>query len=377
MRARRLLILVALLVAALCGPAGALAQGEVRLLRTARVEPGRPVLLADIAELRGDQAAAMAGLVIVQQPELEQTDGLGWFAVELATVRTALEAELGIEAGLLALRGGTCDVRVATPIVPLVGDAGTAEAPALPDRADALVGLETLRGAVGRELCRIYQASPADLRIRFEDADRAVLETPTRGRVVQVDPAGSSTRLPVRVALYEPGRVVVRETVQVEVEVRRRVVVMSRTVQRGTILALEDVATEERWVSPVESLATPTAALGAAARRTLEAGSLVHARHIEPPVVVERGDPVMVRVFLDGLVLRREAYAMESGREGETIELAPKHDTKTRFKAVLTGRGEAQVWPDRSAGSAPAGGGTPPQPREEPGTAVASPGTGG
>jgi hypothetical protein len=67
-------------------------------------------------------------------------------------------------------------------------------------------------------------------------------------------------------------------------------------------------------------------------------------------VLVHRGDLVSVRVVRDRWVVRRQATAMEDGREGDEIEFAGASDSRDRFRALITGRGQAVVR------SGPAGG---------------------
>lgn len=340
MHARTLIFLVSLAAAALC----AHAQTTLSLRHTARVQPEGPLRLGDIADLSGQRAGELAGVILFEDPAAEPTDDDGWFRVELGLIRDTIETRLGPEAGLVALRGSACDIRVlgiarSRPDAAEPEDTGPA-----PATADTLLSLGTVRGSVARELARLLAVSPADLRLTFQPADDTTLDTPTAGRVVQIDPIGSAARMPLRIALYEPDRLVLRESIRVDVEVRRQVAVVTRAVARRGVLTPADLRTEPRWVSPETLFAEPGVAVGAAASRTLGPGDIVESRMIEPPVLIERGDPVSVRVILDGIVLRRTATARESGRAGDIIEFSPLHDPKTRFRATVIAKGEAQVW---------------------------------
>ncbi len=343
MQARTLVILV-LAAAVLWLSTPACAQGTLRLSRTARVEADGPIRLGDIAALTGSRASELAGLILVEDPSVHPTDGAGWFQIGIDLVRETVEDRLGAAAGLVAIRGSVCDVRV-------LGKTGRAAAPtkAVPtaptsSNADVLVGLQTVRGAIARELSRILRTPPEDLQLTFGAADTTTLDTPTAGRVVQIDPAGSSPRMPVRVSVYEPNRLVLRESLRVGVKVRRSVAVVSRTIMKRHIIGQDDITTETRWVAPTDRFVLPEVAIGSAAVRSLRVGEAIESRVVQPPVLIEKGDPVMVRVILEGIVLRRAAYARESGRAGETIEFSPQHEPKIRFRATVIGKGEAQVW---------------------------------
>jgi flagella basal body P-ring formation protein FlgA len=354
MRARRH-IAAWLVVAGVLGAGPAPGQTSVRLHHTARVAPDQPLRVGDIARLEGERAAELAGVIVLEDPAEGRADASGWVRIDLSRVREVLTDRLGPGIGLVALGGEACDVRViGGPVPSPAADAPTPERPALTPAA-ALVGLETVRGAIARELVRLHRIGPTDLRLGFDESDLPTLDTPTRGRVVEVQTAGASSRLPVRVAVYEHDRLVVRESLRVEAEVRRGVVIVREGVARGHELRAQDVSIERRWVSLTARPADPEEAVGALARKSLAAGELVEARHVEPPVLVQRGDLVMVRAFVRGMVVRREAHALEAGRRGETIELAPRHDAKARFRATVTARGEAQVWTE-PLGTAIAGG---------------------
>ncbi|MFG0259015.1 MAG: flagella basal body P-ring formation protein FlgA, partial [Phycisphaerales bacterium JB041] len=334
------------------------AQTTLRLERTARVLGDEPLRLGNIATLSGERAGELAGVILIEDPAAHPTDPDGWCSIGIDLVRQTVERRIGAAAGLVAFQGSACDVRV-------LGRAHPADAPvaAVAPRtrsgtADTLVGLQTVRGAVAREICRILHTPPDALRLTFSATDAETLDTPTAGRVVQIDPVGSSERMPVRVSVYEPNRLVLRESLRVGVEVRCPVAVVSRAVAKRAVLGPGDFAVETRWVSPTDRFAPPEIALGAAATRSLNPGEAIESRLVEPPLVIEKGDPAMVRVILDGIVLRRAAVAREPGRVGETIEFSPQHDLKTRFRATVIARGEAQVWTFGSA--------------VEPGTPVAS-----
>lgn len=366
MQARRLGILVCA-AAVLWVGALARAQGTVSLARTARVEADGPIRLGDIAALSGARASELAGVILVEDPAAHPTDEAGWFQIGIDQVRETVEDRLGAAAGLVAMRGSVCDVRVLGKARKVANpDEVPAAAPG-PLDASGLVGLQTVRGAIARELSRILRTPPDELRLTFGVGDAATLDTPTTGRIVQIDPVGSSSRMPVRVSVYEPNRLVLRESLRIGVLVKRRVAVVNRAVVKRAIVGSEDIGAETRWVSPTDRLVSPEVAVGSAAVRSLRVGEALESRMVQPPVLIEKGDPVMVRVILEGIVLRRSAYARESGRAGETIELSPQHEPGVRFRATVVGKGEAQVWTFGDGGES-----EPTAESPERGTAVAS-----
>ncbi len=350
MHARTLITLAAITVLA------ALARGQdaLALARTARIDPGRPVVLADIARLTGPAAEQLGALVLIETPDTEPADGRGWFRVDLDRVRARLVEELGEGAGMVALSGSVCDVQVFTPTPAPTGAANRPEPPAATPDARELIGLATVRGALAREVSRLLQTAPQSLRLAFEAGDAAFLDMEATGRVIEISPVGASERMPLAVAVYDPSGHVTRRTVRIGIEVQRSVALAARVVPRGKALEAADLSPEVRWVSPTDRVVGFAEAVGSVARQRLDPGETLETHLVEPPVMINKGDLVFVRVVTAGLVVRREANALSDGRQGETIEFAARHDATQRFRAMVAGRGDAMVW----AGRAPAGSGT-------------------
>lgn len=345
MNARMLLPAVLILVGA---TSGAVAQSAVRLLRTARIEPGCALLLGDIAEISGPDAASLGGLVFSADPASEPQSTDGWIGVEIEAVRERLKAELGLNAGMIALSGSRCDVRVVTPVERTSDQARPAPPPG-PVDAQTLVDLDTVRGAIVRELVRLLRTLPQDLRLEFETGDASTLDTPLVGRVVEIAAVGSSDRMPFAVTLHEASGKSLRRSVRVGVLVRRQVALAQRAVERGDALSPEDVTVEERWLRPGDTTLDGGQVVGAVARRRLKPGDVLNAQLIEPPVLIHRGDRLQVRVMVGGVVIRRWANALEDGCEGDEISFAATSDSRQRFAAVVVGRGDALVWPQGAA----------------------------
>lgn len=340
MLARMLLIVAAVLAAA----APARAQDTLTLLRTARVEPGRAVVLGDVARLEGPSAERLATLVLVESPEAQTVNARGWFQIGVDEVRTALEAELGEGAGIIAISGKTCDVRVIAPLGAGAAKSEDREAtPAAAPDAASLVGLSTVRGGIAREIVRLLQVAPGELRLAFEADDAAFLDTEVGGRVLEVKAIGSSERMPMGVRLYEANGRAERRTIRVGVQMLRRVAVVSRVLPRGAAIGPEDLVAERRWVLPTDRVVEPDLVVGAVAKQRLDPGDLIAAHLIQPQLMIRRGDPVQVSMLCGQLIIRRKASAMADGREGEVIEFAGAANPRERFKALVVGKGQATI----------------------------------
>ncbi|MBK7404627.1 MAG: flagellar basal body P-ring formation protein FlgA [Phycisphaerales bacterium] len=340
MNARRLL--GALILFGVAGAASA--QNTLALRRTARISPGAPLVVADIATVSGPDAESLARVVIAEDPAAQPRDARGWIEIELESVRARLKQELGLPAGMIAMSGSRCDVQIVAPAAAPARDTALTK-PSGPAGAESLVSLTTVRGAIANELVRLLRAPASDLRLEFEAADAQTLDTSLTGRTVEIAAVGSSERMPFAVVLHEANGRSLRRTVRVGVLVRRQVATAGRTVERGSTLTPEDVSVDERWLRPGDPAVGPGAAIGSVARRRIGPGDLLTGQMIEPPIVVHKGDRVYVKVLLNNMVMRRIAVATEDGAGGQSIEFAAVSDSRQRFRATVVERGEAVVGP--------------------------------
>ncbi len=324
---------------------------RIVLKRTARIKPGQPVILGDVAVIEGPNADKLKRLVLIEKPEDEQADKAGWFALPLDRVCDVLESSLGDQAASIDCSGLRCDVRILRTVK--VSDrtvSSVAMEQQVIQTADIYANQATVRGAIARELARILGVPTRDLRLVFEPRDASMLDISTVGRVVEVVPAGMSDRLPVSLAVYGPSGPILKETIRVQVELRRQVAMLSHDLQRGQTLDNASVSFVSRWVDPSDSLADPAVVVGSVARRGLRTGEIITRRDIEPPIVIHRGDIVMVRVSSHSVVVTREARALADGKKGQTILFAAKKNPKEQFKATVVAPGEALIWNGSTAG---------------------------
>ncbi len=344
MLARMLILVLAL---------ASLAQAQTALVlgRTARIEPGTPLTLDDIARLTGPDADRLGSLVLIESPGAEPTDKHGWFRVEIDRVLARLTEELGESAGMIALSGSACDVRVLTPAPLRTTPDAPSSAPGTAPDARPLIGLKTVRGAIARELTRILHTPPESMRLGFHDEDQDFLDISTVGRIIEVTPTGSSERMPVAIAVYDPSGRITRKTIRITVELHRSVAVIGKALPRGAVIEAQDISAEIRWLPPNARVVTPEVAVGSVTRRRLAPGETVETNAVEPPIMVHKGDMVLVRVVTTGLIVRREGNALRDGLEGEVIEFAARHNPNERFRATVVGRGAAVVWVGSNPGT--------------------------
>jgi len=327
---RRLLAILTILFAARA------AGVTIIELRPSAALDGGAVLVADVAELTGDEAA---GLVDVQVFESAPASSV----VRLADVREALDAA-GVNWGRVALRGGECRVRAGAPRLARAASPGGEDAAEAEPGVVDLNGPETPRTRIARMLAGLYGVENADLRLRFEERDREFLESYAPGRryEARVEASRTSERVPVLVTVFEGETIAETRTVRVDARVRTRALVLTRNIDRGERIAAGAFRAKDRWISPAGSPVVREAAgaVGQLARTRLGAGTVLRDAHLERPVLIKRNGLATVHCLAGSVSVRVEARAMEEGREGDVIEFRVDRDSEP-FRARVSGAGIA------------------------------------
>lgn len=320
-------ILLALSIAALAR------AGTIQLREAVRLPANAPITLADIAQLTGKAAQAQAAQTLTPRP-----DARGTATITAGDVRDLL-TEAGANWARLSVRGGPTTIllqdpapEVTLPTTP--APTPTATAPAEPEGP-------TLRDAVAGQIGFLFSAAPDDLRLTFDPRDAELLRTPTTGRVVDIQPIGTSDRLPLRVTVYQGQQIVLTEAIRVEVLTRRTTAVAQRTIARGQRLTPDDITHAEQWLPPADPAATPAEALASATRGRIEAGATIRAADLEPPILIQRGDRVSLHAIVGRVVIKTEARAKHDARDGQTIELETLDGSRKRIIATVSGPGRA------------------------------------
>jgi len=340
-------------VLALHGQAWEAFAGSIRLRTAAALAEGSgPVTLAGVAELEGEDAVALGGVVVLEDAAAAGR-GLGYTEVDLGMVRRALEVS-GASLGRIALGGSTCLVRFGIP-------AGTEKErePRLRGRSDS-ASVPTIRGRVAGALAELFGVARGDIRLLFEDRDEEMLAQSEWGRRVVVQPtttAGSS-RVMVEVRVYAGDRMIENRRLRVDVEVRRRAVTLSRTVERKEALEAGALVESEMWMAAGVGggavIGEIEKAVGLVARSRLEAGSVVREGDVGASIAVRRNEQVTVHCLRSGFEVRARARAKSDGSIGQHIEFSLEGSSKS-FVGRVEGPGVAVVDLDAHAVVAGAG----------------------
>lgn len=132
--------------------------------------------------------------------------------------------------------------------------------------------------------------------------------------------------------------------VAASVKVFRPVVVSSRSLPRGTVVTGSDVTVEERDVSLLRGhiLENTDGAIGQSMRRALKAGAPLTLDILTPPILIKRGDAVVLSAQRNGVSIRQTGTAMQDGEKGRQIPVRNSSSDRI-IQAIVTGSGEAEV----------------------------------
>lgn len=301
------------------------------------------IRLRDVAEVTGPLAETLGEIAVAKRGET---------SVSLGMVRSALDAAR-VHWGQVALSGSTCTVQLVRP---------AAEAPPRPvntgrkpDRPAQIVdvsGPPTVRTLIALRLSEQYGTEPGKLRIAFDPALDAYLDTPVEGRRVDVQTRGrgdgggggrtaSAGRVTVNVAMYADERVESEKSITVEVLIERTVVTASETIGRGDAIAGGTLVEGVQWLAPsARTPATLAELSGAVASRRIAAGQIIGREDVETPVIVKRGDIVWVHALSGPVTVKAKCRALGQARDGEIVQLKLEGSNQV-FTARMSGRGRA------------------------------------
>jgi flagella basal body P-ring formation protein FlgA len=307
--------------------------GSITLRDNVTVDAAREVTVGDIALLEGPDALELASVALGMVEDTRE--------FTLAEIRAALDARK-VNWGRLALRGSACAVRVNTQR-PADSPAAIDEPFFAADAAPATPGVETIRDRIIATLRELFGAEPDAMRVAIDDTGKDFLNHAINGRRVDIETSSaSSSRLNIRVWMYEGDRLVVDGQARADVSLRVDVFTLSAPVGRGDRIDASVLSKATVWMAPsgAPPIRLESQAVGAVARTRLDAGTVLRTDHVEAPVVIKRGDLVTVHALAGSMLLKTKARALADAREGEFVELSRSRDRKS-FLARVAGPGLA------------------------------------
>jgi flagellar basal body P-ring formation protein FlgA len=119
--------------------------------------------------------------------------------------------------------------------------------------------------------------------------------------------------------------------------------VLTRNVERNEILKSTDVITERRPKAEIGGdAAVRGSAVGMQTRKQLRAGQAVRVADLAKPDLVQRDDNVTLIYEAAGLYLTIRGKAMESGAEGDVVNVLNLQSNRT-VSGVVIGRGQVAI----------------------------------
>lgn len=308
----------------------------ITLLRAANVSPHRAIRLDDVATLDGPQAQTLAPLEIAPA---------GTKAIDLATVKAALD-KAGVNWARLTLQGRTCSLADDPADTPSGRNPVRPEAASV-NSTDAAPG--THASLINARLAELFGVEPSDLRLRFTNLNPAqsafLAATPDPAARIRIQPqaAGTSPRVPIEIELYQGERLLQRHRLTAEVLIRREGVAAGTQIDRDRPISASDLRDEVQWLPPnADPLITRAQAEWMTAKRRIEPGSMISQNDVQSPIVIKRGDQVIVHCLSGGVAIKAKARALDNARDGEPVRLQIE-GSKRPFNGRASGRGTAVV----------------------------------
>lgn len=315
------------------------ARGDsISIKASVQLETAGPITLAMIADLDGPHATRLAQTVLVAAPaDLPIAGSPGTRRLTLRAIRERLDSDPGVNWAFLSLRGRDVSLRLPGTSTPTDRTDS-----AQPDAQKHVASPPPPPGSVGdfaRGVVRsILRIADADLRIVWPERSAGFLAEPVGDRTLHVQPIGTSDRMPLSFTIYDGDRIVRTEHVRATITVRRTVRIVAKPLRRGTELTPTDYTTRTAWVGPgVEPATDITDQITA---RKLEPGSIIEGDDITPPLVIERGELIVLHCISGAVAIRSPARALGDARDGETVSVEME-STGRRVLARANGKGTA------------------------------------
>jgi len=158
-------------------------------------------------------------------------------------------------------------------------------------------------------------------------------------RIIPVAPAGFRKRMTVKFKVLGKGW---KKTLFVrgEISIKGQVLVVKRTVQKGEPLGPKNTAFVEEDITRLHRsfLNRAERLHGMVAKRTLQAGKIISPGDLMAPLLVHRGQVVIIRVRTPNIFITAPGRAKQNGKFGEIIRVENLQSKKIIYARVSTSR---------------------------------------
>lgn len=107
----------------------------------------------------------------------------------------------------------------------------------------------------------------------------------------------------------------------VRARISAKVAVTAGPVAAGQLLSDDDLVIERRDISSLTDTIGAAAAVGQASRRTLRAGAVLRQSQLAAPILVKRGDPVVMLARVEAIEVSTAGEALDSGAQGAVVRV--------------------------------------------------------
>lgn len=210
--------------------------------------------------------------------------------------------------------------------------------------APDLGGQERLRQAALAELQQAYAAEPGRVEIDVATLDPRlqvpVCQEPLLTSVNRISPNGGRVTVRVECRDNTPWT----RHVAGSVRIFQDVVVSARALSRDSIVSASDITLREQDISTLRGqvIMDPTVAVGQSVRRSVSADTVLSIDLLEAPILVKRGDMVVLTAERGAIAIRETGTALQGGEAGKQIPVR-NNSSERIVQAVVTGAGEAKV----------------------------------
>lgn len=210
-------------------------------------------------------------------------------------------------------------------------------------RASRVIGATEIRHRIAELLSeRMRIADPANIAI--------ILDTPLQA--IHVDPSETGPLMPLRINLERGGRFDIAFKTDDDKPTRITgaaseaydALVATRTLNRGDILRDSDVTIEKRSKTEIqgEAMRDPAAAIGMAIQQALRPGQPIRSGDLAKPLLVKRGEPVVLHYQVPGINLTVRGKAEDGGAIGDIVNITNVQSKRT-VQGVVSGHGQVTV----------------------------------
>jgi flagella basal body P-ring formation protein FlgA len=312
---RKRTLIATLILAALAMACRSGVAADTLTLKSEAVVTGPKVLLGEVADITGDNAAALAGIEVAATPNPGYAKNL--------------DASLVVS----RLRSAGIDPRT-------VEINGAREVKAMASHME--ISKEMLAESLRQYILREMPWDPADAEVEVPLPLDNVL-TPDGEVTLTWRPNPQYRYLgpgAFRGTIAVDGKVQKTLLCKAIVEAYGEAVVAARDIPRGRIIGRQDLESKKLALSGLPTGATWEAEhlIGMVTRKTIFPGQFINTRDVEPRVVVKRNQLVTVEMRSSTVQVATRAKALMDGRAGDTITCA-NINSEEAFEGVVRGDG--------------------------------------